>query len=109
MGAGGYYFATRSDIYALRARADAVADDLREAQSSLGIAVGQVDSLTGDLEEARIRIENAEARAGRLEADNRAIIDAIGDAQGDASGIGTGIDELIVIFQRLQERGPKNY
>ena len=108
MGAGGYYFATRSDIYALRARADAVANDLREAQSSLDIAVGQVDSLTGDLEEARIRIENAEARAGRLEADNRAIIDAIGDAQGDATGIGTGIDELIVILRRVQERGPKN-
>jgi len=108
MGAGGYYLATRSDIHALRARADAVTHDLREAQSSLGIAVGQVDSLTGDLEEARIRIENAEARAGRLEADNRAIIDAIGDAQGDATGIGAGIDELIVILRRVQERGPKN-
>ncbi len=108
MGAGGYYLATRGDVYALRARADAVAVDLRETQSALGIAIRQADGLAVELEDARIRIESAEARAGRLEIDNRAIIDAINDAQGDASGIGNSVVELVNILRRVQERGSKN-
>ena len=108
MGAGGYYLATRGDISALRERAVSVAHDLDATKSALGIAIRQADGLAVELEDARIRIESAEARVGRLEIDNRAIRDSIGSAQGDAQGIGELANAIDTILRRVQERGSKN-
>lgn len=108
IGAGGYYLATRSDAHNLRERAIAVSDDLRATKGALSIAIGQADRIAEALGDAEQRAESAEARASRLEINNRAIIESVRSAKNDAIGVGGAATDLDSIIRRIQERGPAN-